>query len=183
MELLIEKVDDLISYTLNEEDIPILKSMRDQLLRGKQLSEKQINFLNVISSRSNIKIEYIDLNEDVISFVKAIQSKIYYGTSPIYWTARPGTYNRCCKIFNLFESELKISKENYSYLRTIFKGWSCEWDEASNVAGQLRYINIDRKTPVIVVGNRGFNNRGDITVDVLAEGKITPVPFKQLKKR
>jgi hypothetical protein len=180
MEALAERLENLILHTLNKDDIPVLRSMRDRLLYKKDLTEKQIKFLDIIEARSRTEIKYVDIDLEINELVLALRAKILVGTSTVYWSARPGTYSRCLKIFKKFESENRITEDDLSYIKNVFKKWMLDWETSKESTGQLRFFE---KKPALIIGNRCVNVYGNIAVEVMIDGQKQLVQFNKLKKR
>ena len=109
MEALVERLENLILHTLNKDDIPVLTSMRDRLLYKKDLTEKQLKFLDVMEARSKVEITYVDMNPETNALIKALQAKILVGTSSFYWSS-----------FFLASIRLRLSNYKFDNLLVAF---------------------------------------------------------------
>ncbi len=185
--LRIEKIEKAAAMTQKPEDAEILRDFSRKISLGRQLSEKQESFLTKLMERAEREVEWVEVNDDINAFIETLKCKVLYGTSTYYWQARESTYRRASQIFNYFEKTGKIDTEDYKYLRSIFKGFTEQWEEVDAWKGNIFYMK-GIGTPVLVlekyVVTRGMKPvEPQILVNVLVNGVSKSVPVDRLLKR
>jgi len=185
--LRIEKIEKAAAMTQKSEDAEILRDFSRKISLGRQLSEKQESFLTKLMERAEREVEWVEVNDDINAFIETLKCKVFYGTSGYYWQARESTYRRASGIFNYFEKTGKIDTEDYKYLRSIFKGFTEQWEEVDTWKGNIFYLR-GLGEPVLVlekyIVTRGMKPvEPQILVNVLVNGVSKSVPIDRLMKR
>lgn len=185
--LRIEKIEKAAAMTQKPEDAEILRDFSRKISLGRQLSEKQESFLTKLMERAEREVEWVEVNDDINAFIETLKCKVLYGTSTYYWQARESTYRRASQIFNFFEKTGKIDTKDYEYIRSIFKGFTQQWEEVDSWKGNIFYLR-GLGEPVLVlekyVVTQGMKPvEPQILVNVLVNGVSKSVPIDRLMKR
>lgn len=185
--LQIEKIEKAAAMTQKPEDEEILRDFSRRISLGRQLSEKQESFLSKLMERAEQEVEWVEVNDDVNAFIETLKCKVFHGTSAYYWQARESTYRRAARIFSYYDKTGKIDTEDYKYLRSIFKGFTRQWEEVDSWKGNIFYLR-GLGEPVLVlekyVVTRGMKLvEPQILVNVLVNGVSKSVPVDRLLKR
>ena len=185
--LRIEKIEKAAAMTQKPEDAEILRDFSRKISLGRQLSEKQESFLSKLMERAEREVKYVEINDDINAFIETLKCKVLYGTSSYYWQARESTYRRASQIFNYCEKTGKIDTDDYKYLRSIFKGFTEQWEEVDSWRGNIFYLK-GTGEPVLVlekyVVTRGMRPvEPQILVNVLVNGVSKSVSIDRLLKR
>jgi hypothetical protein len=178
----VEEIEKCAAQTQKPDDAETLRDFSRKISQGRTLTERQVSFLESLMERSKIEIVYIDITPDINGFICLLRNKILHGTTSYYWNERPGTYNRATKIMNFFEKTGKIDTDDFNFLRSIFKGFTEEWENADSFAGKIMYSRAGE--PVLVL-NKRLDSVGiyQVSVDVLIDGKSKVFPLSSLLKR
>lgn len=178
----VEEIEKCAAQTQKPDDAETLRDFSRKISQGRTLTERQVSFLEKLMERARTEVVYVELTPDIEGFISLLKNKVRFGTTSYYWSERPGTYNRAIQVMNFFEKTGKIDEDDYNFLRSIFKGFTEEWENADSFAGKIMYSRAGE--PALVL-NKRLDSTGiyQVSVDVLIDGKSKIFPLSSLLKR
>jgi len=119
--------------------------------------------------------EYV-MTPDDHTLVRGLSTRKMY-MSQYYWANRPGAANRLDRLFQSYGRTQKLMRQDVEYIKGQFKGVVAEWDEKKFSDGGLAKY---RGVVCMTVSDYKFDAYGNIVVDVLIDGTVTPKKTSEL---
>lgn len=161
-------------------DAETLYDLARRLRSGYPLSERQGQLADGIKGRildreAANEPEYV-MTPDDHTLVRGLSTRKMY-MSQYYWANRPGAANRLDRLFQSYGRTQKLMRQDVEYIKGQFKGVVAEWDEKKFSDGGLAKY---RGVVCMTVSDYKFDAYGNIVVDVLIDGTVTPKKTSEL---
>ena len=177
------RINTLLGMKESRHRQDVLSDFRLRLLSGKQLTEKQHKFFEIIekevedlSSGKGFKMsdDQLDIFEKCRLF--------FQNTSPYYWAHRRGSGNMLFSIFKQYDESTIITEKQYNAILKTFSSKLRRLAKPRFLAGDVALFS-RAKIPCVILNNVLLNDRGKFIYEVLIEGRKETVECEVLKKR
>ncbi len=175
-----------------------LQSFRWRLAKGYDLSDRQVNFMNILLEKAeDIRVngKFVPSAEDVKILV--IAEAAARGKNSWYWSHRQGQVKAISKVSDWLGwqrakadgletgPEPEMSKWLVEKAAASCKGILKEMMNPKHQPGDMRYrrSSLEGKIPCMIVGEPKVSKRGKVQYECLIEGEIRHVNAEDILKR
>ena len=197
----ISKIDAAIKVLAKDtRSVDALTSFRGQIYKGRKLSEKQANFLNILLAKADHIIDngHYRPTEEQISDLK-IALAVCRARAQWIGQNKPGTFKAYEKVNSWMVAEKLIASGEIEENLFIIDEWTVnkvldagkvairEVKNPKHPAGSMRYVFYRGKSSLCLVSSapsvEGPNFRGKVEYECLIDGNVIWVTGENLKKR
>jgi len=174
-----------------------LQSFRWKLAKGYDLSERQVNFMNILLEKAeDIRVngKFVPSEEDIKILVIAEAST--RGKNSWYWSHRQAQARALNKVSDWLSwqrakaegvetgPEPEMSKWLVEKAAASCKGVLKEMLNPRHEPGDMRYYGYgDNKTFCVIVGEPKVGNQGKVQYECLINGEVRSISAEDIKKR
>ncbi len=176
---LLEEIMDLMARSGRPDTIRILGDIHSRVNAGWSLSEHKKSELERLRKQVNDALPDLELNDRQEELLMGLKSRKRY-SSYAYWGARPVIAGRIEDIFNRWDTDRKISPDDWQFVRDNFKSVVEEFEGNRHPVGSLRWFR-GSKIPHTILGEPRFNDVGNVVVETLQADRGTiAIPVSQI---
>jgi len=162
---LVTDVKDLISRSARPDTVEILEAILRSAASGWELSDHKKSELERLRKQVNEALPDLELDKRTQHLLGGLSRKKLSLYMSNYWSSRPVISSRLDGIFKRWNSESKISPDDWGFVRKSFKGAVDDFESNRHPVGSLRWVRSG--VPVTIMGEPQLDDRGNVLIEVL----------------
>jgi len=161
---LVTEIEDLIARSQRSDTAQTLSDILNRVKAGWVLTDHKKSELERLRKQVNDALPDLELTERQRELLVGLKARKRH--SHHYWNARPVISRRIEDIFTRWDAHLKISPEDWKFVRDNFKGNVDEFEGARHPVGALRWFR-GSIFAYTIVGEPRFSDAGNVVVQTL----------------
>ena len=181
----IKRIDTLLEGEDAKHRESVLNDFRRQLQSGRQLSERQKKFLDIIGEeiqdlRDGKGFQITDEQKVTLERCNAF----FVGTSPYYWAHRRGTANMLWSIFDQYKNTHRVTQKQFETVCNVFKVKLGKIEKPRFQEGDLAFLcKGSEKLPCVIMSALEVTDTGEFKYEILRGSEKISAACNLLKKR
>lgn len=172
---LVAEIEDLMLRSKRQDTTQILADILGRVKSGWTLTDHKKSELERLRKQVNDALPDLELSGRQVELLFGLGVR-KHRSSYNYWASRPVISSRLDDIFKRWGSDLKISPDDWQFVRDNFKSVVEEFEGERHPVGALRWSR-GSLTAYTIMGLPRFNDGGVVVIETLQAGRgVVVVP-------